>query len=280
MGRYCKYLLLLIAPALFAQPAQRAASKKPYQAQSASTFAYRLEDQQDVVEISNVAYDVVGGIPGRPPNELLVLRKSTRTKQMMGDIGMEASTTVEAWPLGVDFKQKPVYSMTVEGIDPTTVNTDLFVVSRGLEEIQWWSVYKLGTGERLFDTDVPLVQFSISRETLTLRYVGFQTPPDDVKDARLKAPNVVGVLTYASADRVIREALITCDNAKQAVDLRSFADANRTVSYAGHSLRIAISQNYPSAPATVAITIPVVKDDLDVAHIQAPPTIHAAAWKR
>ena len=199
---------------------------------------------------------------------------------MMGDIGMEASTTVEAWPLGVDFKQKPVYSMTVEGIDPTNVNTDLFVVSRGLEEIQWWSVYKLGTGERLFDTDVPLVQFSISRETLTLRYVGFQTPPDDVQDARLKAPNVVGVLTYASAEHVIREALITCDSAKQAIDLRSFADATRAVSYSGHSLRIAISQNYPSAPATVAITIPVTKDDLDLAHIQGPATIHATAWKR
>ena len=277
---YKKYLLLLISPALFAQPAQNGAGKKPYQAQSSSTFAYRVEDQFGVVEISNVAYDVVGPVPGRPPSELLVLRKSTRTKEMLGDIGIEGSTTVEAWPLGVDFKQKPLYSMTVEGINPAIVNTDLLVVSRGLEEVQWWSVYKLGTGERLFDTYVPLVQFSISRETLTQRYVGFQVPPDDIKDARLKAPNVVGVLTYASGDRVVREALITADTAKQAAELRSLADASRTVSYSGRSLRVAISQDYPSAPAAVVITIPVAKDDLDLTHIQAPASIHATAWKR
>jgi hypothetical protein len=276
-----KAMLCLITPALIAQQAPRAMGKKPYQAQSPSTFTYRLEDQSEVVEISNVAYEVVGqGIPGRPPNERLVLRKSTRTKHVIDDIGMEASTTVEAWPLGVDFKQKPVYSMTIDGVDPTTVNSDLFVVSRGLEETEWWSVYKLGSGAHLFDTYVPLVQFSISREVQTLRYVGLEVPPDDIQDARLKAPNVVAVVTYASAERVIREALVTCDDAKQAALLRSFADSSRTVSYAGRSLRIAISQNYPSQPETATIAIPVTKDDLELSRIQAPAAIHVTAWKR
>jgi hypothetical protein len=65
--------------------------------------------------------------------------------------------------------------------------------------------------------------------------------------------------------------------------LRSFADASRTVTPIGEpvrGLRISITQDYPSPPATVTITIPIVKDDLDVAHVQAPVHLHVASWKR
>src|ERR1039457_6099956 len=91
-------------------------------------------------------------------------------------------------------------------------------------------IYKLGSGQHLFDTYVPLLSFSISRETVTTRYVGLEVPPDDTGDMRLKQPNVVAVLTYASEDRLIREALVTCDDPKQAQLLRSYADTTRAVS--------------------------------------------------
>jgi hypothetical protein len=45
-------------------------------------------------------------------------------------------------------------------------------------------------------------------------------------------------------------------------------------------LKISISQNYPSAPATVTLTIPIVRDDLDLAHAQMPEHLHVAAFKR
>jgi hypothetical protein len=45
-------------------------------------------------------------------------------------------------------------------------------------------------------------------------------------------------------------------------------------------LKIAISQNYPSAPATVTLTVPIVRDDLDLAHAQMPAHLHVAVWKR
>ena len=54
-------------------------------------------------------------------------------------------------------------------------------------------------------------------------------PEDNAADAKLKDPHVVAVLTYASAERVLREALITSDDPKQAQTLRSFADASRSV---------------------------------------------------
>ena len=265
----------LAAPLIFAQ------AKRPFQSQSPSSVIFTTKDGIETVEITNTEYELIGSsIPGRPPEERLVLRKVTKSKQVIDEIGMEASTTVEAWPLGVDLKQKPLYSVTAEGIDPKTVNGEIFTISRGLEEVEWWTVYKLGNGQRLFDTYVPLVQFSIARDTLTLRYAGLEVPEDDAKDARLRARNVVAVLTYASAGRVIREGLITCDDPKRAALLRSFADATRTLAYTAGNLRLSISQNYPSAPATVTITIPVVKDDLDFSKAQLPAGLRVAAWKR
>jgi hypothetical protein len=254
-----------------AQQSPRVA-KQMFEAQSSSMVRYYQEGPSDVVETTNVAYDVVG--------ERLLLRERVHARRVLGDIGIEATTAVDAWPLGVDSKEKPLYSVTVDGLDPRVVNGDLLVISRGLEEIDWWSIYNVRNGTRLLDTYVPLVQFSISRDTQVPRYVGLEVPPDDTKDVRLKGPNVVAVLTYASAERVIREALITSDDPKSARLLRSFDDSTRSVAFSGDSIKLSISQNYPLPPKTVAITVPVSRDDLDIVHSQAPAGLHVAAWKR
>jgi len=269
---------LVMAGLAFAQ------AHKPFQSQSSAGVTYSLKDGQQTVEITNVAYEATStGVPGRPKGERLLLRTTTRTKQVVDEIGMEASTTVEAWPLGVDLKQKPLYSLKVEGVDCRTVDGALLVILRGFEDTEWWSVYKLGSGERLFDTYVPLLGFSIRRDIQTMRYVGLEVPEDDAADARLKGPHVVGVLTYASAERILGEALITSDDPKQALSLRSFADANRAVTIVetpARALKISISQNYPSAPATVSLAVPILRDDLDLAHAQMPQHLHIAAFRR
>jgi hypothetical protein len=266
---------LLLAAGVFAQ--KSAAS---------STFSLSTKGKEQTVEISNVAYEVTGtAIPGRPSNERLVLRETTHTKHVIDEIGEEASTTVEAWPLGTDFRQKPIYTLKVEGVEPTIIEGDVLQFSRGFEDVEWWSIYKLANGEHLFDTYAPLAKFSISREILTMRYAGMEVPPDDTKDPRLKDPHVVAIVTYASPTKVIREALITADDVKQAQLLRSFADCAHILEGVEReavvrSLRVTIRQNYPSPPNPVVVTIPLAGDDLDQAHSQAPARLHVAAWKR
>jgi hypothetical protein len=244
-------------------------------AQPVSSYRYTVKGDEKTIEITNVNYEVAG------PD--LVLRTTVKSKRVIGDMGMEASVTTEAWKLGVDVKQKPLYAVTVEGSESRIVEDALFVVSRGLEEVEWWSVYRIANGAHLFDTYVPLVKFSSSRDTLTMRYAGLDVPEDDIKDARLREPHVVGVLTYASDAKVIREALITCDDPKQAQLLRSYADETRMLTQTGEkskSLRVSFSQNAPSPPATIAVVIPLAGDDLDLVHAQLPPRMHVAAWKR
>jgi hypothetical protein len=280
MNRQTIAVLVLLAPQIFAQA-------KPYQGQSSSTFSTTsTKDKEQAIDISNVAYEVTStAIPGRPAQERLVLRKTTQTKYVVDQIGEDANTIVEAWPLGVDFLQKPLYTLKVDGVEPTVIAGEVLQVSRGLEDVEWWSLYKLANGERLFDTYTPLAKFSISREILTMRYVGLEVPPDDARDARLKDPHVVAVLTYASASKVVREALITADDVKQAQLLRSYADCAHIVEAVEQnavvqSLRVTIRQHYPSPPNPVVLTIPIWRDDLDLAHAQLPARLHVAAWKR
>jgi hypothetical protein len=263
---------------LFAAAAALAQTHQPFQALSPASVVYGVnQDGQQTVDIANVAYEVTGsGVPGRPQNERLLLRTTTRTKQVVDDIGMEASTMVEAWPLGVDPKQKPLYTLKTDGVDSRTVGDALLVILRGLEDTEWWSVYKLATGQRLLDTYTPLLGFSIRRDIRTMRYAGFDVP------ASAKDPHLAGVLTYASAQRVQREVLITSDDVKQAQMLRSFADASRSLTLVetpAMALKISISQNYPAPPATVTITIPIVRDDLDLAHAQTPAHLHVKIFQ-
>jgi hypothetical protein len=256
---------------IFLLTAGIALAQAPFQSESPASVVYSVKEGQPAVDITNVAYQVTGtGVPGRPQDERLLLRTTTRTKQLVGDIGMTAVTEVEAWPLGVDPKQKPLYSLEADGVDSKTVDSALLVVLRGLEDTEWWSVYKLGTGEKLFDTYVPLLSFSIRRDIQTMRYVGFDVPGGE------QDPHVVGTLTYASAEHVLRKAMVTSEDAKQARMLRPFADANRSVTLVetpARALKISISQNYPSAPGTVSITIPIVRDDLDLARAQKPASL-------
>ena len=256
-------------------------------ARSESSFRLtKARDSSQTAEIQNVTYEYTGtGIPGRPQNEHLLLRKTVRSKAGVDDVGTESTVRVEAWPLGARLDQKPIYTISENGTGGRVVYPDLFVVDRGLEEVEWWTVHRLGTGRHLFDTYVPLVSFSISRDVLTMRYAGLEVPPDDVADARLKEPHIVAVLIYASGDRIVREALLTTDTPNQATELRSYADATRKLGAVEdrgviRALKLSISQNYPSPPTTIDITIPVANDDLDLAHAQLPPRLHLAAWKR
>jgi hypothetical protein len=254
-------------------------------AQAASNVSLVSKGDEQTLEIHNVTFESTGDcVSGRPRGERLLLRKTTSSKQVFGEVGEEATTTLEAWPTGVDLKQKPLYTIKVSGTGGKTVDDGLFVVDRGLEEVEWWSVYQLGTGRHLFDSYVPLVSFSISKEILEQRYVGLEIPPDDTPDARLKRPNVVAVLSYASADGVKKEALLTCDDPSRAALLRSYPDTAHTVSALegrptrGVRIKFEPYDAVPGSPFN--ITVPITNDDLDIARAQLPPHLHLAAWKR
>lgn len=287
---YRTILPATLLPYVWAQAPVRGvaqAAGKQMQSRSSSTISYSSKGGEETVEIANVAFEIAGeSIPGRPSPSWLVLRTTTHSKEILGDKGVDSTVTMEAWPMGADLQRKPLYAVTVPAIGAQTLEGALWVVDRSLDpDVSWWSIYKLASGQHLFDTYVQLLSFSISRETLEQRYAGIEVPPDNTPSARLKDSHVIAVVTYASAEKVIREALVTCDNVERAQILRSYADSSRTLSATSdqppvRGIRMTFSANYPSAANSAAISIPIAKDDLDLAHSELPAGFRVAAWRR
>ena len=257
-------------------------------AQATSSIVLGEEDGAKTLEITNITFDANAiAVPGRPPGDRLLLRKTTKSREVMGDEGVEATVTIDAWPLGTDLTAKPLYSVTLEGLDAVVEDYSVLVFDRGTEEVDWWSVYHLGTGEPLFDSYVPVLHFSVSREIQTMRYVGFEVPPDDASNPKLREPHIVGVLAYASAEKVIRRLLLTCSDTKRAAELRSFADTMRTLSLdekddaakaPAQTLHLRWSAYFPSPPNPVTASIPIAADDLDAAHAKLPACMKLQPW--
>lgn len=270
---------------LAATSAAQEAVKKPFQAQAASTIAYHVDKDEEIVETTNIAWQVTGtDIPGRPNNERLALRTTAKEKQVLGDIGSDATVTAEAWPMGSDLKAKPIYSVTQTGLEAHVLENALWQFSRGTEEVDWWSIHQLGTGKHLFDTYVPPVNFSTSRDFFISRYGALDVPPDDAADVRLKDPHVVAVLVYASTEKVIGEAMITADDINRAKELRSYADTRRTLTLRESPslppvLRLRFLSNDKAKKETL-LEVPVTKDALDLAAAKVPPGLHMKLWKR
>lgn len=274
--------LLAAAAVGLAQQPPPAAAAKPLTMQAPSTFSYSTtRDGQKVIDIRNVRYGVTGeGVPGLPPEQRLLLAISTRNRQVLDEPGVRGTVTLEAWPLGSDPKQRPLYSTTITGTGAEVASDAVWIVSRGVEEVEWWTILKLATTQRLFDTYVPLAHFSISREILKERYAGFDVPPDDTRDPAMRDPHIVGVLEYASEDGVVREAVITCDDPDRARLLRSYADVSRALAGSVNGLALSLSMNYPAPPETLSVTVPIANDDLDLDHAKLPAGLHIAVFKR
>jgi hypothetical protein len=277
-----------LVAAAFALTGRQAAADSPGSAQATSSVVLGEQDGAKTLEITNITFEITNSfVPERPQDERLLLRKTAKSREVVGDEGIEATVIVEAWPLGSDPAAKPLYTVTLDGIDATTEDSAVLVFDRGTEEVDWWSVYKLGTGEPLFDSYVPVLHLSLSRDVQTPRYVGFEVPPDDAANPKLREPHVVGVLAYASADKVIRRLLLTCSDANRATELRSFADTMRTLSLEekgdtaaepAQTLHLRWSAFFPSAPNPITASIPIASDDLDAAHAHLPACMKVQAW--
>jgi len=274
-------MIMKLAPA--AALAAVLSAQNPFRAESTSSISFTAKGDERAIEIHNVAWQYSNTrVPGRPPDQQLTLRTVTHSKDMVGDIPEPGLVTLDAWPFGVDPKQKPIYTVKIGGSEAKVVDNALWVINRGYTDMDLWSIYKLGTGQHMFDTHAEMLRFSITPDVQTMRYAGLDVPADDVADARLKEPHVLAVVTYAAEDRIIRELLLTHTSPQRARELRSYADITQTLTLTEkptRRLRIGFKANERGA-ATVEVMVPIKGDDLDMAGAQLPPGFKAAAWKR
>lgn len=213
-------------------------------AQNASSFTVTGKQGEEAVVIRNVTYELA---------RKTVLRKTEQTRQVLGDKGMEANTLIEAWPLGVDRKETPKYTIKVAGVDARSLDNELLIVSRGLEDTQWWSLYRLADGKPLFNTFVRPVRIPD-----TALYAGYDVPADG--DPRLKNPKLIGVIHLAGAEGTPRRIEIHANDAKRAMVLRSFADVTPSLefNYSKKVLVLTIRDAQPDARIEIPLNAPAV----------------------
>jgi hypothetical protein len=216
----------------------------PMWAQGGSSLTVTGKQGEEAVVIRNVTYELAGKT---------VLRKSEQTKQVIGDKGMEASTVVEAWPFGVDRKEKPKYTVKVAGVDARSLDNELLIVTRGLDDVQWWSLYRLSNGQPLFNTYVRPVRIPDSS-----LYAGWDIPEDG--DPRLKNQRLVGVVVIAGAEGPVRRVELHTTDPKRAMMLRSMADVQPSLEYnaAKKMLVLTIRNAEPDARVEIPLTGPAV----------------------
>lgn len=260
--------------------------------QATSSFDFREQDGAQTIDITNVTFSTTSShVPGRPEDERLLLRTTIRTREVIDEKGLEATVIVEAWPLGTDLTETPLYAVTLDGVDAQVEDNAVIVFERGTEDVAWQSVHSLGSGAPLFDTFVPMRRLPPSPEIGAPRFVGLDVPPDNAPDPRLRDPKIVGVLAYASPERTLGRLLLTCSDTERAAAMRSYWDTTRALSFV-HELtasdrrtdkvliwwRSADSDAQDAAPHIDTAVIPIVGDDLDIAHADVPACIALAPW--
>ena len=209
-----------------------------------SSLAISGKQGEEAVVIHNVSYELAGKT---------VLRKTEHTRQVLGEKGVDASTRIEAWPLAGDRKQPPKYAIQVEGVDARAIDNELLIVTRGLVDETWWTVYRLADGKPLFNTFVQPVRIPDSN-----LYAGYDVPEDG--DPRLKNPKLIGVIHLAGPEGTPRRIELHANDATRARTLRSFADVTPSMEfdYAKKILILTIRNAEPDARIEIPLNAPGV----------------------
>jgi len=98
MKQSAQYVMLAgaIGCSFFAQQLPPTAAARPsFQAQSPSSVSLTGKGEEQTLRIHNVAYEVSSdSVPGRPRGERLLLRRTTSSSRVLGEIGQTAGTVL------------------------------------------------------------------------------------------------------------------------------------------------------------------------------------------
>jgi hypothetical protein len=115
------------------------------------------------VEVTNVAYEMTGsGFRGGLQQRAADAAKDGPYQGGRGRDRNRSGYSRRSMAARRRFQtHKPLYAVTASGVGRRQ-SAPTLVISRGLEEVEWWSAYALGTGAQSFDTYVAGASGSLS----------------------------------------------------------------------------------------------------------------------
>ena len=231
---------------------------------------------------------------GRLPSKRLYRLRVT-LKWMDDEIGVEGKVRLDAFDAAAGPMSKPIYTIESAGADGRILDTCLFRVNRGLEEMDWWALHDLETGRLLFESMTePLTFHILDAEMFNYADVaGLYVRPDDEKQAALAAPEVVGLLSLTQENKLQGQLLITADDAKLAQRLRNYSDERRYLAVVDAKTGAVLGGETAERKITerplalevhwvgenLRLRIPLTPRGLAPAEASLPPGLRLAPWK-
>lgn len=221
---------LLMAAGMVAALAGSALAADP----PTSAVSVTRQAQQVTVQIRNVTHALTGEIVSpRARRERLLLRLEASTTEVMGEKGIEGEVRATAWTLDAApaASPRPVFEIAEKGRDIRVDEEGLIAID--LDDCCSFerAYYSAHTGSALFQASAPSVWVEIGKEVRTHRVGAFRAATDDLLAAAKLSAQAVGIVTYAAADRVIRQIVIEAPDQGRARELRSIADEQFALSW-------------------------------------------------
>ena len=222
--------------------------------QGGSSFALRDDHGSYTSRLVNTTYTLVS-VPmvGEPrPRRLLV-----RQHIVVGEDG-DGQARLDAWAMGspAELRRAPLYTVRAPASTAVLGDDLMFWTGRGGRR----TAYSLVDGQRLFDADLPLVQFTFDPEARRLAALS-------IADEEFAGHGAVAVLTYAAPGRVLRRVVLVADDPMRGNSLRATLSASRLVSFTDDTLGGRVLE-LPLAAGVVRV--PVGLNDLDLARAVVP----------
>jgi len=239
---------------------------------AAAQVAVTGPEDAPTLTLTSRAYVLTGEIASpRGVRERLLLELTTVTRETLGEKGIEGRAEITARPArpGGDplyTLQLPARSVTLdEGGFVAADLDDCCALHRAYHDA--------ATGDRLFETTVPIAAVTIEAPSWKRRVAAFVAAMDDREEHRAWGEKAVGLVAYAAADRVIRRVLVEAADVEAARRLRSLWDERTVLAWVdrrtGRSI-VTVPQEGPVQPALrlefmtsgIVVLIPLTDDDL------------------
>jgi hypothetical protein len=217
---------------------------------------------------TNVLTGEIASPRGR--REPLLLTLTTVTRETLGSKGIDGTAGIAARAATRDMPL--IYSVRLPG--RTAALDELGLISIDLDDCCTLhrAYHDPATGERLFETTVPVAPLTIEGPRYKRRVAAFVARMDGREDHRAWGDTAVGMITYAAPDRVLHQILVKADSVENARRLRSLDDERTALGWVdavnGGPI-VTVPENGTVPPvlrlhfitADIQVTIPLHDDD-------------------
>jgi hypothetical protein len=180
--------------------------------------------------LTSQSYVLTGEVAStRGRRERILLDVATVTRETRGEKGIQGTVEISA---RVADRQMPLlYSLRLPARAAALDESGLIAADLDDCCTFYRGYYDATTGERLFESSVPIASLALEGRRFKRRVAAFVAKMDGNEDHSSWGDNAIGLISYAAADRVIQQVLVSAEDPITARRLRSLDDERAALAW-------------------------------------------------